>query len=119
MSNWADSMDFTQFLDGNGLLSCESVSYRWRCAADRTSLWKVRGETRQMASVARQLPEDCRCCCVLLFMLLFLLTVMVGRGEGERGFSGTCWGHQQHFLCPKMVVELFGVPPVYSQHSWP
>eukprot|EP00903_Cladosiphon_okamuranus_P020121 g18477.t1 len=29
-----------EFLDGNGLLSCEAVSYRWRCATDRTSLWK-------------------------------------------------------------------------------
>lgn len=32
-----------QFVDGNGLLSCESVSYCWRCATDRTNLWKVRG----------------------------------------------------------------------------
>lgn len=32
---------FWQFVDGNGLLSCERVSYRWRLATDRTSLWKV------------------------------------------------------------------------------
>lgn len=30
-----------QFLDGNGLLSCETVSCRWRLATDRTCLWKV------------------------------------------------------------------------------
>ncbi|CAM9309707.1 unnamed protein product [Scytosiphon promiscuus] len=29
-----------EFLDGNGLLSCEAVSYLWRCKTDRTDLWK-------------------------------------------------------------------------------
>eukprot|EP00904_Undaria_pinnatifida_P004673 jgi/Undpi1/14206/HiC_scaffold_9.g03855.m1 len=29
-----------EFVDGNGLLACEGVSYRWRLATDRTFLWK-------------------------------------------------------------------------------
>ncbi|CAM9722211.1 unnamed protein product [Ectocarpus sp. 13 AM-2016] len=29
-----------EFLDGNGLLSCEAVSYCWRRATDRTNLWQ-------------------------------------------------------------------------------
>ncbi|CAB1113819.1 unnamed protein product [Ectocarpus sp. CCAP 1310/34] len=29
-----------EFLDGNGLLSCEAVSYCWRRATDRTHLWQ-------------------------------------------------------------------------------
>ena len=39
-----------QFVDGNGLLACEGVSYRWRLATDRTSLWKVRRAQKRSQS---------------------------------------------------------------------